>query len=190
MHDLRRRMGLFAALGSTLLLATGTAIAAGDHAALLGHLETARLSLADGIRQAEKEHGVGTSAKFEMKDGTLMLSVYTAEAGSSKDAEHNVLIELIGAATKGSWTPVREVFEDAEHLKRSSMHLTLVQASTISLLTAIKKAQGVQPGRAFSAIPAVREGVPVFDVWIATAEENAVHVVVDGRSGKALVTPA
>src|SRR5215204_3212080 len=57
----------------------------GDDAQLLSKLSSSRLSLADGIRQAEKSDGPAISAKFEMKEGQLLLSVYTAKQGRERD---------------------------------------------------------------------------------------------------------
>jgi uncharacterized membrane protein YkoI len=159
--------------------------AEGNDATLLARLSQSKHSLANGIAQSEKENGVGISAKFEMKGETLMLSVYTAKAGATKDAEHNGLIELIGDAAKNTWQPEIEVFEDKKHLTRSAMHLTLVQVSTLSLVEAIKKAEAFQPGTAYSAIPAVKNGTAVYELKVATADGKSVAVTVDGRSGKA-----
>src|SRR5215217_3939665 len=159
-----------AALTSALFLTVLKVGAAEDDGALLGRLKDSKHSLADGIKQAEKENGPGISAKFEMKGDTLMLSVYTAKAGLEKDAEHNTLIELQGDAAKSTWTPEIEVFEDKKHLTRSAMQLTLVQLSKLSLVDAIKKAAAAQPGTIYSAIPAVKDGNPVFNVKVATAD--------------------
>lgn len=155
-----------------------------DDGAWLGKLKDSKHSLADGIAQSEKENGVGISAKFEMKGETLMLSVYTAKEGLAKDAEHNALIELQGDAAKTPWTPEIEVFEDKKHLTRAAMQLTLVQLSKLTLAEAIKKAESAQPGTVYSVIPAVKEGAPVFEVKVATAEGKSVHLIVDGKTGK------
>src|SRR5712692_2058373 len=48
---------------------------------LVGQLKASKLSLLEGIQKAEKDHGPAISAKFEVEDGKLMLSVYTAQAG-------------------------------------------------------------------------------------------------------------
>ena len=125
------------------------------------------------------------SAKFEMKGDTLMLSVYTAKAGLGKDAEHNALVELQGDAATGDWKPETEVFEDKKHLTRSAMQLTLVQLSKLTLAEVIKKAEAAQPGTVYSITPAVKDGSPVFDVLVATAEGKSVHLSVDGKTGKA-----
>src|SRR5829696_461418 len=182
---------MFNTLGSTVkwsallvALAASAVLAAEDDGALLGRLKDSKHSLADGIKQSEKENGVGISAKFEMKGDTLMLSVYTAKAGLDKDSEHNALIELQGDAAKSTWTPEIEVFEDKKHLTRSAMQLTLVQLSKLSLTDAIKKAEATQPGTVYSVIPSVKGGNAVYDVLVA-ADGKTVHVTVDGKTGKA-----
>jgi uncharacterized membrane protein YkoI len=177
-------------LASIVVVATALAgvplsAAEQDEGALLGRLKDSKHTLTDGIAQSEKENGVAISAKFEMKGETLMLSVYTARAGLAKDAEHNALIELQGDAAKSSWTPEIEVFEDKKHLTRSAMQLTLVQLSKLTLAEVIKKAATAQPGTVYSVIPAVKDGNPVFDVMVATADGKSVHLTVDGKSGKA-----
>ena len=124
------------------------------------------------------------SAKFEMDGDKLMLSVYTAKAGLGNDAEHNALVELGGDATQSPWKPEAEVFEDKKHLTRSAMQLTLVQLSKLTLAEVIKKAEAAQPGTVYSITPAVKDGNPVFDVLVATAEGKSVHLSVDGKTGK------
>jgi uncharacterized membrane protein YkoI len=156
-----------------------------DDSALLGRLKDSKQSLADGIKQSEKENGVGISAKFELKGDTLMLSVYTAKEGLAKDSEHNALIELQGDASKSPWTPEIEVFEDKKHLTRAAMQLTLVQVSKLNLMDAIKKAEAAQSGTVYSAIPSVNSGNAVYDVLVATADGKSIHVTVDGKTGKA-----
>src|SRR5215207_6207200 len=118
--------------------------------ALFSGLKQTKLSLAQGVAQAEKQNGVPISAKFEVEDGKFWLSVYTAKAGMKNDAEHNQLIELKGEATGASWQPATEVFEDKKHLTRSAMQLTLVQLSKLSLAEAIKKAAAAQAGTVYS----------------------------------------
>ncbi len=178
------RTGAVLLIGAALLAGASLTAAEQNDDALLMRLKDRKHSLADGIRQSEKENGVAISAKFEMKGETLMLSVYTARAGFDKDAERNVLIELIGDAAKEPWKTESEIFEDKKHLTRSAMQLTLVQLSKLTLIDAIKKAEAAQPGTAYSAIPAVKDGNAVFDVKVATAEGKSVDVVVDGKAGK------
>src|SRR5262245_38740283 len=103
-------------------------------------LKSAKHSLIEGIQQAQKEDGVAISAKFEVEDGKLLLSVYTAKAGLEKNAEHNVLLELNGEATKPKWEPKTEIFADKAHLARSAEQLTLLQLTPLSLEETTKKA--------------------------------------------------
>lgn len=173
------------AVGALILSSSSLMAAEGGDDALLPRLKDSKLSLADGIKQSEKENGVAISAKFEMKGETLMLSVYTAKEGLGKDSEHNALIELQGDAAKSPWTPETEVFEDKKHLTRSAMQLTLVQLSKLTLVEAIKKAEAAQPGTVYSVIPSVKDGNAVYGVKVATADGKSVHLVVDGKTGKA-----
>jgi uncharacterized membrane protein YkoI len=180
----------FSIIAAALMLAAAVAApslfaAEHDDSALLGRLKDSKHSLADGIKQSEKENGTAISAKFEMKGDTLMLSVYTAKEGPAKDAEHNALIELQGDAAKSSWTPEIEVFEDKKHLTRAAMQLTLVQLSKLTLTDAIKKAEAAQAGTVYSAIPSVKSGNAVYDVLVATTDGKTVHVTVDGKTGQA-----
>src|SRR5829696_1949895 len=121
----------------------------GEAGVLLGMLKESKISLADGIRQAEKAYGPAISAKFEMKGDKLVLSVYTAKEGLSKDSEHNVLMELIGDATKAEWEPETEVFEDKPHIARSAMHLTVLQLTKLTLEDIVKKASAKQRGTVY-----------------------------------------
>jgi hypothetical protein len=172
---------------STAILALATMLAGlgaqehGDDSQLLTKLSARKHSLADGIRQAEKDNGPAISAKFELKSGQLMLSVYTAKQGRDRDAEHNTLMELIGPGTAATWAPAVEVFEDKAHIARSAMHLTLMQLSRSSLADVVAKAEQQQNGTAYSAIPSVQEGRPVVDVLVATKDGKSKHVMIDLR---------
>jgi len=129
----------------------------GGEDALLRLLPKSRLTLADGIRQAEKSHGSAVSAKFEL-DGTgrLMLSVYTAGKGLDLDAEHNVLEELIGSPAGEVWTPEVEVFEDVPHVARAAQQHALMALSPFSLGEAAERMLKVEGGTLLSIIPVLR----------------------------------
>lgn len=153
----------------------------GNDTQLLSKLASSRHSLADGVREAEKQAGPAISAKFEMGGDELMLSVYTAKQGRDRDAEHNTLMELNGPATADTWKPDTEVFQDKEHIARAAMQLTLMQLTRMSLADAIKKAESQQPGTVYSAIPAVQNGRPVVAVLVATREGQSKHLTIDLR---------
>src|SRR5437762_13118998 len=106
-----------------------------DTQALLEALGKSKLTVLDGVRQAAKGGAVPISAKFELEDGKLSLSVYTAEKGLSVPADHNVLQELSGSPEEEKWAPKTEVFKDVAHVARSSEQLTLMALSKSSLAT-------------------------------------------------------
>jgi len=142
-------------------------------------LKAAKHSLLQSIQQAQKESGPVISAKFEVEDGKLLLSVYTAKAGIEKDAEHNTLMELNGEATKPKWEPKTEVFADKAHLARSAEQLTLLQLTTLSLEDATKRAIALKKGTVYSVIPVVKDGKTIFDVAVAGADGKGVHLTID-----------
>jgi uncharacterized membrane protein YkoI len=152
-----------------------------DDTAVLALLPSAKLDLARGIALAETQGARAISAKFELDDGKLSLSVYTAKKGIEPDAEHNVLAELSGDPTQSEWQPKEQIFDDTKHLTRASYHLTLVQRSKMKLAAVITKALAQQPGQVYSVEPAIHERSPIFHVLIATAGGG--HVKVDVDSG-------
>jgi hypothetical protein len=146
---------------------------------LVSQLKASKLTLLQGIQQAEKDNGTAISAKFELEDGKLNLSVYTAQAGLDKDAEHNVLLELGGDAAAASWQPKREVFEDKEHITRAATHLTVLRRAKTTLAAVIAKASAMQLGTVYSVTPVVHEKKPAFDVLVASPEGKSVQLTVD-----------
>jgi uncharacterized membrane protein YkoI len=146
---------------------------------LLSQLKNSKLTLAEGIEQAQAENGPATSAKFELEHGHLALSVYTAKAGVDKAAEHNVLMEVIGDPTKEKWSPKKEVFEDKAHVTRAATHLTLLQRAKTTLPAVIMKAAAKQPGTVYSVTPVVKDKKPSFDVLVATPDGKSVTITID-----------
>jgi hypothetical protein len=152
-----------------------------NDSALVALLPSSKIGLAEGIALAERKGGTAISAKFELEDGKLSLSVYTAKAGIDADAEHNVLAELSGDPTQPAWQAKEQVFADIKHITRAAYHLTLVQRSRMSLASVIAKALAKQPGQVYAVEPGIHERSPVFHVAIATAGGG--HVNVDVESG-------
>jgi hypothetical protein len=143
------------------------AFAADDDQQLLKALTESKQTLAEGIEQAAKAPEVAISAKFEVEDSKLSLSVYTAGKGLTAPAESNVLKELAGSPLAAKWTPEVEVFKDVEHVSRSAEQLTLMALSQASLLDIVKKAQIDQLGTVFSITPVLRNRSPLFVVFVA-----------------------
>jgi hypothetical protein len=140
---------------------------AADFAALLKELPKARVSLADGVKQLSKAPETAISGKFELEDGKLSLSVYTAEKGLMADAEHNVLKEYAGSPEKAPWKPSAETFKDVEHVSRSSMQLTLMSMSKMSLGDIIQQAGKDQKGTVFSVKPQAADSKQIIEVLVA-----------------------
>ena len=175
-----------AALFSVFSCGTGGAAEYKDAGVLLGKLKESKRSLADGVIQAGQTDGYPISAKFEMDGDELSLSVYTASEGRGPDSEHNSLMELSGDPTKETWEPKKEVFQDKEHIARAAMHLTLMQLTSLGLMDAIEKAAARQPGTVYSVAPAIRDGKPVFDVLVATSDDNSASLTLDLLTGSVL----
>ncbi len=124
-------------------------------------------SLLDGIRQATHGSAAAISAKFELEDGKLSLSVYTAEKGLSVAAEQNVLQELSGNPEQDKWTPAVQVFKDVPHVARSAEQLALMSVGHKSLADLIVAVQKKHPGKVFSITPVVRNHRPVAVILVA-----------------------
>jgi hypothetical protein len=154
-----------------------------DDSALLKALPNSKMSLIDGIKQAEKSGGAPISAKFEFDDqGKLSLSVYTAQKGLSVAPSQNVLKELSGSPEQAGWSPDVELFRDDEHVTRASEQLRLMSGSPYSLVDIVSKAQGRAPGNAFSATPGLLRNVPIALVELAL-QDRVVRLVYDLKSG-------
>ncbi len=135
--------------------------------ALLEALGKSKHTLMDGVRQAAKDGGVPISAKFELEDGKLSLSVYTAQKGLSVKPEQNVLQELSGSPESEKWAPSAEVFKDVPHVARSSEQLTLMALGKTSLADIIARVQKTQSGTVFSVTPVIRNHKPAAEVLVS-----------------------
>jgi len=130
-------------------------------------LGKSKLSLLAGIRQASQGSAKAISAKFELEDGKLSLSVYTAEKGLAVPAEKNLLQELSGSPEQDKWTPKAEVFKDVPHVARSAEQLAVMSLGRKSLAAVIAEVRKTHPGAVFSITPAIRNHMPVAVVLLA-----------------------
>src|SRR5437762_4781766 len=153
--------------GAIAALPAARADDAKDTQALIEALGKSKHTLADGMRQAAKGGAVPISAKFELEDGKLSLSVYTAEKGLSVPAEKNVLQELSGSPEQDKWTPKVEVFKDVPHVARSAEQLTVMALGRQSLVAVIAEVRKTHPGAVFSVTPTIKNHKPVAVVLVA-----------------------
>jgi hypothetical protein len=164
-------------------LASGSAVrsAENDQAALLKAIDSAKVSLAQGIAQVAKGSEVPTEAKYEMEDGKLMLSIYTSAKPFDTAAEDNGFNEYSGEATTPTWAPKKEVFADLKHIARSAQYHTLLSMTKVSIPAIIQKASA--QGTVFSVKEKIRNGKPVFEVMTAQGN-NAKTTYYDLMTGE------
>jgi hypothetical protein len=178
-------------LTSILILFAMNNAQAGDHdpKVIIPHLKYAKMTLLEGIGFAEKTSGAATSAKYEVGDGKLILSIYTVPEGLGVEPEKATLTEISGVATE-VFKPSTEVFTDKEHIARSAVHMTLMQQSPFTLKQvvnlALKRVAGVPID---IRNPMIRGKRPVADVVVVDAKEQAFIVTVDLLTGKTTVNP-
>src|SRR5438132_978910 len=153
--------------GAIAVLPAARADESKDTQALLEALGKSKHTLSDGVRQAAKGSAVPISAKFELEDGKLSLSVYTAGKGLSVAPEKNVLQELSGSPEEEKWMPKVEVFKDVPHVARSAEQLTLMALGRKSLVDTIAQVEKTQSGTVFSVTPIIRNHKPVVEVLVA-----------------------
>jgi hypothetical protein len=155
------RQILMVSLAATAILAAGicnqTARAEEDAAALAKALPGAIVPLHQGFVASERE-GKPISGKYELEDGALQLSVYTAKDG--KFAE--VIVDHKSGAIRKA-----EAITDADDLKNAADQNEAMTAAKVSLSSAIMEVATANPGYiAVQAIPIMKNGHPVVDITL------------------------
>jgi hypothetical protein len=151
-----RWMLLIAAIGFSSAGATRGWAEGGD-AALAAALKDAAATLQGGLKASERE-GTPISAKFEIEDGKLQLSVYTTKG----DAFTEVVADPNTAAIKGA-----ETMKDADDLKAAAAQKAAMAKAKVPLLTATETAVQANTGyRAVSVYPQLQDGNPTAEVTL------------------------
>src|SRR5712675_1677445 len=115
-----------------------------DPKALAAALKDATATLQGGLKASERE-GTPISAKFEIEDGTLQLSVYTMKGDS--------FMEVVADPKTGAIAKAEKI-TDADDLKASASQKAAMAKAKVSLLTATETAVKGNPGfRAVSIFP-------------------------------------
>jgi hypothetical protein len=157
---------LLTAIASATLLMGATLAQAGqaeEQAALLKAMSSAKVRLQQGLDAATSQ-GRPISAKFELEDGKLQLSVYTDKAGKYAEVivDHtNGHVRKVDAITEG---------DDLTYAKAQGGALAKVKES---LKAATDKAEHEAAGyRAISALPELADkGGSVVKVTLAKGSE-------------------
>src|SRR6516225_7889853 len=147
---------LIAAIG---LWTTGAipARAEGDPGALAAALKNVSATLQGGLKASEAQ-GTPISAKFEIEDGKLQLSVYTMKG----DAFTEVVADPNTGAIKEA-----ETIKDADDLKEATEQKAAMAKAKVPLLTAAETAINANAGfRAVSIYPQLQNGNPMAEVTL------------------------
>ena len=123
-------------------------------------LQAAKVSLEKGLGAAQQK-GKPISAKFEVEDGKIQLSTYTAKNGKFSEV---VVDHSSGKIAKS------EVIKEGDDYKDATEQSQAMAKATKSLRTAVAKAVAENRGYlAVSAIPSLKEGKPVATVVLQNA---------------------
>ena len=148
---------LIVAMGISSATATRVSAEGGDAAALAAALKVATATLQDGLKAGERE-GTPISAKFEIDDGKLQLSVYTMKG--------DVFTEVVADPNTGAIKEA-ETIKDADDLKAAAGQKAAMAKAKTSLLTAAEMAVKANAGsRAVSVYPQLQDGSPMAEVTL------------------------
>ncbi len=152
----KRAIPVIAAVVGLLLLAVGGRAAEKEGAGVdWKALQTAKVALEKGLAAAERQ-GKPISAKFEMEDGKLQLSVYTAK--------QKKFWEVIVDHTSGKISKTEEIKEGEDFSAATAQNQAMAKAKK-TLRAAVETALSGNVGnRAVSVVPSLEGGRPVAKV--------------------------
>ena len=130
---------------------------AGDPKALAAALEDATATLQGGLKASESE-GTPISAKFEIADGKLQLSVYTMKGDG--------FTEVVADPKTGAVAEAEKI-TDADDLKAAAAQKAAMAKAKVPLLVATETAVKANAGsRAVSVYPQPQGSNPVAEVTL------------------------
>jgi len=137
--------------------ATFPAWAEGDPAALAAAMKNASATLQGGLKASEAQ-GTPISAKFEIEDGKLQLSVYTMKGTD--------FMEVVADPNTGAIAKAEKI-TDAGDLKEAAEQKAAMAKAKVPLLTVTEKAVNTNTGsRAVSIVPELKSGLPTAEVTL------------------------
>jgi len=151
-------------IGLVFVVPTGWAQTPADqeHAELAKALKDAKIPLERGLTASAKE-GKPISAKYEVEDGKLQLSVYTMKGNNFSEV---IVDHKTGKIAKAE--PITKG-DDLSHAKEQSEAMAKAKRSLGAAASeAVKENQGY---RVVSVMPAMKEGHPVADVTLVKGTE-------------------
>jgi hypothetical protein len=128
----------------------------GNEAALAAAMKNATATLQGGLKASEAQ-GTPISAKFEVEDGKLQLSVYTMKGSD--------FMEVVADPNTG--TIATEKITDAGDLKEAAEQKATMAKAKVPLLTATETAVNENAGsRAVSIVPELKNGQATAEVTL------------------------
>ena len=129
----------------------------GDEAALAAAMKNASATLQGGIKASEAQ-GTPISAKFEIEDGKLQLSVYTIEGSN--------FIEVVADPNTGTIAKAEKI-TDSDDLKAASSQKAAMARAKVPLLAAAETAVKANTGsQAVSIFPELKNGQATAEVTL------------------------
>ena len=129
----------------------------GDSAALAAAMKNATATLQGGLKASEAQ-GTPISAKFEIEDGKLQLSVYTMKG--------NDFMEVVADPKTGAIAKAEKI-TDAEDLKAATSQKAAMTKAKMPLLTVAETAVKANAGsRAVSIFPELKNGKATAEVTL------------------------
>ncbi len=148
---------LIAAIAFYALGAPSASAEGGDPAALAAALKDATETLQGGLKAGERE-GTPISAKFEIENGKLQLSVYTMKGSD--------FMEVVADPKTGAVTETEKI-KDADDLKEATAQKAAMAKAKVPLVTAAETAVNANPGsRAVSIYPQLQDGGAIAEVTL------------------------
>ena len=125
--------------------------------ALAAAMKNATATLQGGLRASEAQ-GTPISAKFEIEDGKLQLSVYTMKG--------NDFMEVVADPSTGAIAKAEKI-TDAGDLKEAAEQKAAMAKAKVPLLTATEAAVGANAGfLAVSIVPELKSGQATAEVTL------------------------
>jgi len=163
-----KQMLLTLAIGASFLMLAAPAIRAdddddeGDQAAVVKALPQAKVSLAQALFASAHE-GTPISAKFEVEDGKLELSVYTMKADKFSEV---IVDHVTGKVAKA------EAITEGEDLEASKAQSAAMKGAKKTLASAVDAALKANTGyKAISVVPSLKDGHAVAEVVLTKGVE-------------------
>ena len=144
-------IGLWGAVGATARAEEG------NTEALAAAMRNATATLQGGLKASEAQ-GTPISAKFEIEDGKLQLSVYTIKGSD--------FMEVVADPNTGAIAKAEKI-TDAGDLKEAAEQKAAMAKAKVPLLTATEKAVNANAGsRAVSIVPELKNGQATAEVTL------------------------